>query len=170
MTPSIRGLRRSDLERVLEINQSNTPEVGSIDATRLAFIFDESTIKLGAAVDERLVGFALVLAPGSAYDSSNYRWFQTHHPGSWYLDRVAISMGYRRRGIGTCLYERVFEELATTGARSLGLEVNLEPANPVSLAFHERLGFEFATQQTTDYGTVVAMMHRSIDRTSTPIT
>ena len=170
MTPSVRTLRPEDLGRVLEINQANTPEVGSIDSERLAFIYDESTIRLGVTVDGRLVGFTMVLAPGSRYDSVNYRWFQANHPESWYLDRVAISADHRRRGLGAGLYDSVFEALMEAGARSLGLEVNVEPANPVSMAFHERLGFETLAQQTTDYGAVVAMMLRPMGRELTPIT
>ena len=162
MNTSIRKLRPADLGHVLEINQANTPEVGSVDLDRLAFIFDESSIRLGVAIDGRVVGFTLVLAPGSAYDSVNYRWFQTNHPESWYLDRVAISVEHRRRGLGARLYEAVFDELEQTGVRSLGLEVNLEPANPGSMAFHERLGFEHLAEQTTNYGAVVAMMLRPV--------
>jgi predicted GNAT superfamily acetyltransferase len=161
MSAAIRELRSSDLDRLLEINQANTPEVGSVDCERLAFIFDEATIRRGVTVDDGLVGFTLVLGPSSAYDSVNYRWFQTNHPGSWYLDRVAISTGYRRRGLGTGLYENVFDALGAARAGALGLEVNLEPPNPASMAFHERLGFEYLAQETTDYG-AVAMLLRTI--------
>lgn len=162
MTFSVRVLRPGDLGRALEINQANTPAVGSIDSERLAFIYGESAISLGATVDGRLVGFTMVLAPGSAYDSVNYRWFQSNHPETWYLDRVAISAAYRRQGLGAGLYRSVFEQLTSAGARCLGLEVNIEPPNPVSMAFHERLGFETLAQQTTDYGAVVAMMLRPV--------
>ncbi len=162
MNPSIRPLRPDDLGRVLEINQANTPEVGSIDSERLAFIYDEAAIRLGTAIGVQLVGFTLVLAPGSKYDSVNYRWFQSNQSDCWYLDRVAITAEYRRRGLGARLYRRVFEELEETPARSLGLEVNVDPPNPASMAFHERLGFDLLAQQTTDYGAVVAMMLRAI--------
>jgi predicted GNAT superfamily acetyltransferase len=168
MTPSVRALRHEDLDRVLEINRANTPEVGSLGSARLAFIYDESAIRLGVTVDERLIGFALVLAPGSSYDSVNYQWFKTDYSESWYLDRVAISAAHRRQGLGARLYGHIVEALAATRVRSLGLEVNIDPPNPGSLAFHERLGFEVVGQQTTDYGAVVAMMLRPVSGESTP--
>ena len=164
MTPVIRDLAPGDLDRVLEINQANTPEVGSVDADRLAFIVDESAIALVAAVDEQVIGFVLALAPGSAYDSVNYRWFMDRDDDTMYLDRVAIEEGHRGRGLGTWLYDAVFEEIGTahTSLRRLGLEVNIDPPNPRSLAFHRRYGFIEVGTQHTPYGAEVSLMTKDV--------
>ena len=53
-------------------------------------------------------------------------------------------------------------------ARALGLgevtcEVNLEPPNPASLAFHARLGFRQVGEQVTKGGSVrVALLARAV--------
>ena len=47
----------------------------------------------------------------------------------------------------------------------LGLEVNVDPPNPQSMAFHLGRGFEEVGRQVTDYGFEVAMMTRPLGRT-----
>lgn len=164
MTATIRDLSTDDLDRVLEINQENTPEVGSVDADRLGFLVHEAVISLAATVDADVVGFVLVLPPGSRYDSVNYRWFADRGDDFMYLDRVAVDAGHRGRGLGRALYTAVFDRIATdhAGMDRLGLEVNIEPPNPASMAFHRRLGFREVGQQATPYGAVVSLMERPV--------
>ncbi len=164
MKTPVRALRPEDLGRVLEINQANTPEVGAIDADRLEFLFDESTIALAAEVGAELVGFALVLPPGSTYDSVNYRWFADRGDDVMYLDRVAIDARHRRLGLGRALYMSVFARIPTQhmDMTRLGLEVNVEPPNPGSMAFHRGLGFTEVGRQETPYGAVVSLMERPV--------
>jgi hypothetical protein len=60
------------------------------------------------------------------------------YPAFLYIDRVVIAPG--SRGLGHA--RRLYEDLAAiAGGRPLCCEVNLVPANPASLAFHDRLGF-----------------------------
>lgn len=161
----IRPLRPGDAERVLAINEANTPEVGSIDADRLDFLIDESTIALVAeAPDDTadVVGFCLVLPPGSPYDSVNYRWFSERYDRFMYLDRVAIDAVHQGRGLGTALYAEVGRLLIEQfAAVPLALEINVDPPNEPSLAFHRRLGFTEVGQQDTPYGIRVSMQLRS---------
>ena len=160
----IRDLLADDLGRALEINQANTPEVGSVDADRLGFLFDESAIALAATLRSEVVGFTLVLLPGSSYDSVNYRWFANRGDDVMYLDRIAIDAGHRRLGLGRALYSSVFDRIATHHASMsrLGLEVNIEPPNPASMAFHRGLGFSEVGRQATPYGAVVSLMERRV--------
>lgn len=164
MTPAVRGLRPADLDRVLQINQANTPEVGAVDADRLEFLFTESAIALAAEVAAQVVGFALVLPPGSTYDSVNYQWFADRGDDVMYLDRVAIDADHRRLGLGRALYTSVFDLIETqhVGMTRLGLEVNVEPPNPGSMAFHRGLGFSEVGRQKTPYGAVVSLMERPL--------
>ena len=151
-----------DLPRVLEINEANVPEVGPLDAGRLRFLVDESAIAL--VVDDRLdglIGFCLVLAPGSTYDSVNYTWFMEHHPDSLYLDRVAFDARARGNGFGTALYAEVDRLMGRDhpDAGALTLEVNVDPPNEPSLRFHTKLGFEPVGRQVSK-GIVVSLMRR----------
>lgn len=163
--PVIRPLAEADLARVVEINDANVPEVGAVDARRLSFIADESPISLVVEVDGFVVGFCLVLGADSTYDSVNYRWFGERFEDFMYLDRVAFDAAHQGRGLGTLLYgevDRIMRD--TSDATRLALEINLDPPNEPSLAFHRRLGFVEVGQQDTPYGIRVSMQTRPVAR------
>ncbi len=163
----IRDLRPADLPRVLEINQANVPEVGSVDAERLAWIVGMSPIALVAESDlgdgAEVAGFCLVLGDDAEYDSVNYSWFTERFGGFMYLDRVAVDAAARGRGLGTALYDEVERRMrGFDGVGHLALEVNVDPPNEPSLAFHARLGFVEVGQQDTPYGIRVSMQSRPL--------
>lgn len=156
----------ADLTRVHEINEASVPEVGAASLDRLAFIVDESDIALVTEVDDVVVGFVLVLAPGSTYDSVNYRWFMDRFDDAMYLDRVALDASARGRGLGSELYEAVdtlIGERRAGGARCshLTLEVNVDPPNEPSLRFHSKLGFDEVGRQMS-HGIEVSLMRRPL--------
>ena len=82
-----------------------------------------------------------------------------------YLDRIAIRPDHQGRGVGRRLYAEV-ERLTIArrpDAELFTLEVNIEPRNDSSLAFHDRLGFTEAGRQSTGRGDdakVVSMMSK----------
>ena len=162
----IRSIGAVDLDRVLEINQANVPEVGSVDADRMAYLVDESPIALAAELGGTVVGFCLVMPPDIAYDSVNYRWFTERYDDFMYLDRVAFDAAAQGRGLGTLLYAEVDRLMAELGERHLALEVNVDPPNEPSLAFHARRGFVEVGQQDTPYGIRVSMQMRPVGSTT----
>ncbi len=163
-TPVIRSLTTSDHDRVLEINAANVPEVGPLDAERLRFLAGESAIALCVEHEREIVGFCLVLAGGSSYDSVNYRWCIERYPDALYLDRVAFVEQSRGRGWGTDLYAEVDRRIRRDfpDATGLTLEVNVDPPNEPSLRFHDRRGFTEVGRQMS-HGHEVSLMHRPID-------
>ncbi|QWZ07888.1 GNAT family N-acetyltransferase [Nocardioides panacis] len=90
-------------------------------------------------VDGAFAGFVITFAPGAAYDSVNYRWFAARHERFYYLDRIVLHEGFRRRGLGGQVYDEI-ERIAAPYTR-LALEVNLVPRNDASLAFHAARGY-----------------------------
>ncbi len=108
------------------------------------------------------IGFCLALTHGAAYESLNYRWFHQRYEEFLYVDRIVVAASHHRRGLGRRLYDDL---IANNGdsAKVLTCEVNLRPANPISLTFHQRLGFRIVGEQDTDGGTKrVALMLRSL--------
>lgn len=160
-TIAIRAINDIDMPRVLELNEANVPAVGSLDIERLAAIVAESPIALVVEVDDTIVGFCLVLGADASYDSVNYRWFGERYDDQMYLDRVAFDAEYQGRGLGTLVYAEIDRLLSSfEGVKRLTLEINVEPPNEQSLAFHLRRGFVEVGQQDTPYGIRVSMQQR----------
>jgi uncharacterized protein len=161
----VRPIEPADLERLLAINEANVPEVGSVDDGRFGFILGESRIALTVQVADELAGFCLVMGADSSYDSVNYRWFQERYDDFMYLDRVAFDPSFQGRGLGTLLYAEVDRLMGSfAGVERLTLEVNVDPPNERSLAFHARRGFDEVGQQDTPYGIRVSMQQRLLLR------
>jgi predicted GNAT superfamily acetyltransferase len=160
---AIRSIVTDDLGRVLQINEANVPEVGSVDADRMSMLVQMSPIALAVELDAAMVGFCLVLPSNAPYDSVNYRWFTQRYDDFMYLDRVAFVGPAQGRGLGTLLYAEVDRRMAESGlAGHLALEVNVDPPNEPSLAFHARRGFSEVGQQDTPYGIRVSMQMRPV--------
>ncbi|MFK8023885.1 MAG: GNAT family N-acetyltransferase [Ilumatobacter sp.] len=163
-----RPMTAADLDRVLEINEANVPEVGSLDRDRLHHLFAQATIALvetGATEPSaEIVGFCLVFAADADYDSENFLWFVERDPSTMYLDRVAFDASAIGRGLGTAMYDEVARVLAERhpAASTWTLEVNVDPPNERSLAFHRGLGFVEVGRRMSK-GIEVSLMERQLD-------
>ena len=152
---------------MLAINEANVPEVGSISMERLEFLVADSACSLVVDVDGTVAGFCIVLGADSTYDSVNYRWFMDRYTDAMYLDRVAFTDESRGQGLGTALYDEVHEFVRSVpGMNRWTLEVNADPPNVPSLAFHRARGFVEVGQQHTPYGITVSLMERVVEPTT----
>lgn len=135
----LREPTRADWPALLALNHASARELSELDEPRLERLLALAHGCLVAEVGGSPVAFALAVAPGSDYDSENYRWFAARFERFLYLDRVAVADGMRRRGIATRLYDAM-EATAAPFARMV-CEVNVRPPNPASLAFHAARGY-----------------------------
>jgi predicted GNAT superfamily acetyltransferase len=135
----VRELERADWPAVLALNQESVHQLSDLNAERLRHLL--ACAHRALVVEDRgaLVAFALAMAPGCDYDSINYRWFSERYERFLYLDRIAVDSSLRRRGIGARLYDEM--EHAARAFERMVCEVNLEPANDPSLAFHRARGY-----------------------------
>ena len=137
----LRPLEERDVADVLALNEAEVFWLAPMDEARLWEIHAVADLFVVAEVDGEFAGFVVTVAPGTSYDSENYRWFaERYGEDFYYLDRVALGPASRRRGVGSRIYE-LAEDTARTFGR-LALEVRQEPPNEVSLAFHTGRGFE----------------------------
>ena len=164
----LRDATPTDLDLMREINQANVPAVGSATLEHLGHLVAESSIALISTGgvddgDHDVAGFCIVMGPGADYDSVNYVWFMEHHPTAMYLDRVAFGDRFQGRGLGGEMYAAVDERMRRDhpDATGLTLEVNVDPPNEPSLAFHRKLGFVEIGRQLS-HGIEVSLMHRPI--------
>ena len=151
-----------DLPVLAVLNDAAVPAVSGLDLAGL--IAHLPRCALAVVVDDEAgspVAFLLALAPGSDYASENYRWFETHRPGSLYVDRIVVAPTVHGRGLGRLLYAAVSDRAGELGLAEITCEVNLEPPNPGSMAFHARLGFVQIGELDTKGGAVrVALLAR----------
>ena len=140
-----RFLSNSDTNLLNEaylLNQSNTPEVGSLNSVDdLAKLLKMSEDSFVVTFDHLLIGFIVCLREGSAYKSSNYKYFSQRLDKFLYIDRIAIKNDMRRKGIGEEVYSHI-QKTADLNKIPLCCEINTIPLNRPSIQFHTKLGFE----------------------------
>ncbi len=124
---------------MLRLNAGHLVETGPLDEATLEA--DLAVAFLGA-VAEPEAGFVLAHAPDAGLDGPNFRWFAARMDDFIYVDRVIVAAEARGRGVGRTLYIEVAEAARRAGYRAVAAEVNIDPPNPGSLAFHERMGFQ----------------------------
>jgi predicted GNAT superfamily acetyltransferase len=89
-------------------------------------------------------GVALLLAfeQGDDYDGAHFLWFRRRFDQFIYIDRVVVAAHQRRLGLGRLLYADLFRRAEQLGQSRIVCEVNSQPRNPTSDAFHAAQGFE----------------------------
>lgn len=154
----LRPITPADHAAVLAWNETNVELLAPLDRSRLTQLLGWAETAAIIVDDGDDVGFVLTFAPGSAYDSDNYRWFAARHEDFLYLDRIVVDSAARRSGIGRRVYDAL--EVATS-APVFCLEVNVEPPNEPSLAFHRRRGFVEVDRRAYG-GHVVALFEKDL--------
>jgi predicted GNAT superfamily acetyltransferase len=163
--PIVRNIEITDVARVLEINNANTPGVSELTLSEL-----ETDIKncLHALVIDNEHGevcaFCITFAPDAPDAGVNHQWFADRFESFVYLDRIAIDPTYQNLGLGVLLYQSVEQQMIDTAKHSLlCCEVNLEPPNPGSLRFHHRIGFTEVGQHSPQQNYVVSMLSKNLN-------
>lgn len=161
---SLRPLIAADAAELAVLNDDAAPAVPVTAADDLARLVGLAALALGLERDGRLVGFVIAMQPATAYESENYRYFEARGVDHLYVDRIVIAAAERGSGLGAVLYRAVFAAARQQGRREVTCEVNLDPPNPGSLAFHERLGFRSVGTQSTKGGAVtVSLLAAPVD-------
>ena len=75
------------------------------------------------------------------YASPNFLWFHDRLARFVYVDRIVVARSQRGRGLASRLYRELFRKVQAAAQDRVVCEVNLVPPNPVSDAFHARMGF-----------------------------
>jgi uncharacterized protein len=157
----LRAMTDADTYAVLSLNANAVDVTGPLDTDRLARIRAMTVRADVVEVDGWIAAFALVLPPDAGYDSANFAWFQEHYGREFlYLDRVVVSEANRRSGIGGMIYDAAEADAAAYGR--LTCEVNAEPPNDASLAFHAHRGFIETGRLAHDSGKVTAMLVKDV--------
>jgi predicted GNAT superfamily acetyltransferase len=164
----LRDLIGADIEALLTLNNASVPHVNHLERDDLAALLDLAAYARGLFEAERLAGALIGLWPGEVYASANYRWFNQHQSKFFYVDRVMIEGASRKGGYGRRFYADIERFAHEGGAEHIALEVNSEPPNPISMRFHEALGFRPVGELTSeDRSKSVILMMKALATSAT---
>ncbi|MET3962159.1 putative GNAT superfamily acetyltransferase [Marmoricola sp. OAE513] len=156
----LRPITPGDHALVLDLNETNVELLAPLDEPRLVELVAAAETAAVISHEGRDVGFVITFADGAGIDGPNFEWFSARHPGFLYLDRIVLDASARRTGIGSRVYDELEARAAERGP-VLCLEVNIEPPNDASLAFHRARGFVEVGQQEAN-GHVVSLMEKRV--------
>lgn len=135
---TIRALTPEDFGWVVALNAANVTATGPMDRAWLEAMSRTWFLGLASGAQD---AFAIILDEGGDYDSPNFLWFRQRFARFAYVDRIVVSAAVRGGGLARALYEHVFAAAREAGHDRVVAEVNFDPPNPASDAFHAQLGF-----------------------------
>jgi len=147
---AICDLSSLDAISVLLLNNTNAKETSALDDSSLKTLLDMAFYARG--IDRGATAFLIALEHSAAYVNTNFMWFKTSRQSFVYIDRIIVSISARGQGIARLLYGDLFAAAKRGGHDRVVCEVNIEPPNPVSEAFHLAMGFEAVGQATIHNG------------------
>jgi len=142
-TWSLRPLTVADHPALLRLNSDNRPAVAAIESVDLPGLLAGPNPHL-VAIDRRgdVLGYLLCHPHDSGFRDTEIDELRRRIAAPFfYLCQVVVSPGHRGLGIGRAFYAAVAEKARRRGTARLCCDVNTNPPNPASLAFHRRLGF-----------------------------
>lgn len=123
---------------MLALNNAHATELSWLDSARLTLLLDQAFYVRRIGM---LEAFLLAFDERADYASPNYLWFRARYSRFIYVDRIVVSPAARRRGYARRLYADLFGRVVAFGHGLVVCEVNSDPPNPASDAFHAALGF-----------------------------
>ena len=137
----VQPISPADEAAVLALNNAHAEELSWLEPERLHELIERAVFaRRAGSID----AFILAFDQGADYDSPNFLWFRERYPRFVYVDRIAVAPHARGRGLARQIYEELFAFALNAGHELVTCEVNADPPNPASDAFHASLGFREA--------------------------
>lgn len=169
MPHAIRTAETKDFPAILALNEEFVRFTSPLDEAALAGLHAQAAYHRVVDEDGRVTAFLLAVAPGQPYESLNYTWFAARHDDFLYIDRVVVAGDRQHAGLGAALYDDIAAWAEAHGFGRLVCEVNVEPPNEVSDAFHRRHRFvEVGTQWVAGGTKRVSLRERVLRAGVTP--
>jgi predicted GNAT superfamily acetyltransferase len=140
-----------DKVAVLSLNNSHANETSTLDETSLAELLGMTFYARG--IDSGATAFLIALDQNAPYRNPNFSWFKQSRESFVYIDRIIVAASARGQGIARILYDDLFVVAQQAGQDRVVCEVNMEPPNPASEAFHLAMGFKEVGQAAIHGGT-----------------
>lgn len=123
---------------MLELNNRHAEELSWLEPDGLSRLVAQAFYARRIA---NLDAFLIAFDQDADYESPNFLWFKARYPRFVYVDRIVVAPEARGRGHARRLYGDLFAQATQAGHEVVVCEVNSDPPNPASDAFHAALGF-----------------------------
>ncbi|WP_433973215.1 GNAT family N-acetyltransferase [Tunturiibacter lichenicola] len=140
MERTSKDLGSLDVSITLQLNNSHAKETSELDLAHLTTLLGMAFYAKG--IDQGRTAFLIALYHTAPYQNPNFAWFKSAYQSFVYIDRIVVAEFARGQGIARLLYEDLFAAAHNAGVPRIVCEVNSEPPNPASDAFHLAMGFE----------------------------
>jgi predicted GNAT superfamily acetyltransferase len=140
-TAAVRPIEPGELAAILALNNAHSVELGHIDIVKLGRLVSIAAVAIAMGPAGKPDAFLVAFDHALPAQGPNHAWFLARHPRFLYVDRVCVHPLARKRGLARALYAFVLAEAARRGTPVVCCEVNSDPPNPLSDAFHAALGF-----------------------------
>ncbi len=126
------------LAQALALNNAHATELSLETEASFVHLVDTACFATWTPGEE---AFLLAFDETAPRASQNFQWFRARYDRFVYVDRVVVTPAARGRGHASALYTELFDFTRRSGRERVVCEVNREPPNPASMAFHLGLGF-----------------------------
>lgn len=126
MTVTLRPAAERDVPAIMAIERASFPTDAWSEAAMRSTLLDTDAVAELAEVDDRVAGYAALLAPIGAPDAD--------------VLTIAVEADLRGLGVGRALLTHLLDAAGRRGARRVFLEVRAD--NPVAQALYASEGFE----------------------------
>ena len=156
----LREYMSDDLKRVLELNKASVHFLSPLTKEKLESLIKACDFSYVIEIDGLVEAFILALSENKDYDSVNYQWFKDKYDKFLYIDRVVVSKNCQSQGLGQFMYKKIIKKAKAQEHPLLLAEIDVEPANPKSLNFHEKFGFKEVARESIHNGRKVVSLQR----------
>lgn len=154
----LRDTTAGDFDAIFVINAEALPGVAELTLDNFEHLIRACAVFRLLEVAEGVAGYLCAMDRSAAYDGEEFQWFRKHLREPFlYIDQVAIALPYRGKGLGRTLYDDLECHAYRNGIDTLVCEVNHEPANVASQAFHRQRGFSELGRMNTR-GVIVSLL------------
>ena len=134
----MRAIEPADIAALIAMNNANHVEVGFAGPGAFQGWLGVAVVATASGPIGDPDAFLIAFDHRTPPQGPNHAWFLARGGEFLYVDRVCVHPRARRRGLARALYEDLFRR---AGPTLVCCEVNFDPPNPVSEAFHAALGF-----------------------------
>jgi hypothetical protein len=150
------------VEQLIALNNAHATELSWLEPERLVDLIGRS---FSACRVGDCDAFLLSFDQDADYDSPNFLWFRARYARFIYVDRIMVAASARGRGLARALYSDLFARAEAASHERIVCEVNSDPPNPASDAFHAALGFiEVGAAVIHNGDKTVRYLSRQLDR------